>query len=248
MRAIASVLLALMIPSAFAECAAKSTSRATPLVELYTSEGCSSCPPADLWFSTLRAQADAGTVVPIAFHVDYWNNLGWKDAYSDARFTQRQRNFAHAAGARFVYTPQVVLAGRDFPDWRGGAAAKALEASRAQPARAELEIAGSATSPRVVATLAPGTRVEDLALVVAVTQDGVETKVKAGENRGETLRHDFVARDVQVERGWTSGAKPSIDTRMQFTPRPDWKADRMRVVAFVQDTRTGQVLQSLACR
>jgi hypothetical protein len=250
MRAIASVLLALMIPSAFAECAAKSSSRSTPLVELYTSEGCSSCPPADRWFSTLRAQADAGAVVPIAFHVDYWNNLGWKDAYSDARFTQRQRDFAHAVGARFVYTPQLVLAGRDFPDWRGGAGTKAIEASRAQASRAELEVTGSATSPRVVATLAPGLRTSDLALVVAVTQDGIETKVKAGENRGETLRHDFVARDVRVERSWSSAAKPSIDTRVEFMPRPDWKTDQMRVVAFVQDIRTGQVLQSLAasCR
>jgi hypothetical protein len=85
-------------------------------------------------------------------------------------------------------------------------------------------------------------------LVVAVTQDGIETRVKAGENRGETLRHDFVAREVRVERTWTSAAKPSIDTRLEFTPRPDWKADQLRIVAFVQDTRTGAVLQALACR
>jgi len=248
MRSLSVLLLAFMIPSAFADCTARSPSRTTPLVELYTSEGCSSCPPADRWFSTLRAQADAGAIVPIAFHVDYWNDLGWKDAYSDARFTQRQRDLAHAVGARFVYTPQVVLGGRDFPEWRGGAGAKALDASRANAARADLEIAGSASSPRVTATLAPGTRTADLALVVAVTQDGIETRVKAGENRGETLRHDFVAREVRVERGWTSAAKPSIDARLEFTPRADWKADQMRVVAFVQDTRTGQVLQALACR
>src|SRR5205814_9923293 len=100
MRIVIVLSLSLMAPSVFAECAARSTPHATPLVELYTSEGCSSCPPADRWFSTLRAAADARAVVPIAFHVDYWNDLGWKDAYSDARFTQRQRDVAHAVGAR----------------------------------------------------------------------------------------------------------------------------------------------------
>jgi hypothetical protein len=87
-------------------------------------------------------------------------------------------------------------------------------------------------------------------LVVAVTQDGIATKVKAGENRGELLRHDFVARELRVERGWSTATQPSIDARPEFTPRPDWSANDMRIVAFVQDTRSGEVLQALsaACR
>jgi hypothetical protein len=241
---ITSLVLAIMIPAASlaAECTVRSGPNTTALLELYTSEGCDSCPPADRWFSK-TAERPRSSVIPIAFHVDYWDYLGWKDVYAEARYSERQRNLARAIGARAVYTPQVVLAGRDF-SWRGLGVGKAFEAVNARSAPVKIEIAsGAGPSVRVNASLDPGVRADDLALLVAITQNGITTQVKAGENRGETLRHDFVVRDLKSESRWSAGA---IDTRFEFSPHADWRLDRMNVVAFVQNTRTGEVLQALS--
>jgi len=249
MRFIAFAISVAMLPTASfaAECTARSGPRTTALVELYTSEGCSSCPPADRWLSKTgdRPHVPPGgtsglSLVPIAFHIVYWDYLGWKDSFGDMRYTERQRQFARVAGATSVYTPQVVVAGRDFPDWRSTAnVTKTIGEVNSKPARASLEISTQApASARVSASLAPGVRADDIALVVAITENGLATKVKAGENRGEMLRHDFVVRDMVV----TS----SLATTADFTPRPDWKLDRMNVVAFVQSTKTGEVLQALS--
>src|SRR4051794_21813675 len=99
-------------------CTAASRSALTPVVELYTSEGCDSCPPADRWFSALKAEAAKGTVVPLAFHVDYWDYLGWKDRFADAAFSVRHREAASRGGAKVIYTPQVLFEGREFAQWR----------------------------------------------------------------------------------------------------------------------------------
>jgi len=230
-----------------AECTAHSGSRTTALVELYTSEGCSSCPPADQWLSKTgdrphvpRGGTSGLSLVPNAFHIVYWDYLGWKDTFGDMRYTERQRQFARVAGATSVYTPQVVVAGRDFPDWRSTESVTgAIDAVNSKPARANVEIATRAPAiARVTASLAPGVRSDDLALVVAITENGLMTKVKAGENRGEMLRHDFVVRDMVVT--------PTLATTADFTPRADWKLERMNVVAFVQSMKTGEVLQALS--
>jgi len=89
-------------------------------------------------------------------------------------------------------------------------------------------------------------RVGTLALFVAITQNGLVTHVKAGENRGETLRHDFVVRDLKSARDWSAGSAPAIETNATFSPRADWVPEKMNVVAFVQNVRTGEVLQALA--
>src|SRR5436853_6095537 len=120
---------------------AESGAQRNALVELYTSEGCSSCPPADRWLSTQRAFAAAGKVVPVAFHVTYWDYIGWRDAYADERHTARQKDRASASGARYVYTPQVVLGGHDFPEWSASSAyERAVQKINLMPARADIEI------------------------------------------------------------------------------------------------------------
>src|SRR5215470_7661570 len=113
---LAATLAAVPLAEA-ADCHVASGPGTAALVELYTSEGCSSCPPADRWLSAFTAHPDP-RVVPIAFHVTYWDRLGWKDRFDDPRYTQRQETEGRISGARFVYTPQVVVSGRDFPDWR----------------------------------------------------------------------------------------------------------------------------------
>ncbi len=245
-RWITAVLAA--IPAlAAAECRVASGPGTAALVELYTSEGCSSCPPADHWLSALAAHRDP-RVVPIAFHVQYWDSLGWKDRFGDPRFTRRQEFEGRTSGARFIYTPQVVLAGRDFPDWHSGSDfARALDAVNHRHARATIEIASHAgpaasIAGTVSATLAPNMSPANLELVVAVTQDGLASRVTAGENRGEHLSHDFVTRGLAsspVGAGRTS-------REFSFAIPTENDAARTSVTAFVQDTKTGEVIQALA--
>src|SRR5512134_1318682 len=110
--------LALAMPAQAAPCRAHSSATTTALVELYTSEGCDSCPPADRWLSSLGSRGHApDRVVPVALHVDYWDYIGWKDPYAKALFSSRQRRLAQVMRAKIVYTPQVLLQGEDFRRW-----------------------------------------------------------------------------------------------------------------------------------
>jgi hypothetical protein len=250
MRLSRFLLLLGMLPSALvaAECTVRSGPEANALIELYTSEGCSSCPPADRWLSSFASARDK-RVVPIAFHVSYWDYIGWKDLFADPRYTERQSALAKATGAHSVYTPQVVLGGRDYSDWsREGAAGAAIRGVKAQPARAFIEItpratAGGGVEGEATARALAGAQPGDLALVVVVTQNGLSSRVTAGENRGEKLDHNFVVRDLAVI--------PGLKGAFAFRPKPDWNLERMSVVAFVQNTKNGEVLQALsapACR
>ena len=109
-------------PALAAQCTAQSGERTVALVELYTSEGCDSCPPADRWLSGLGAQGYVpGRVVPLSLHVDYWDYIGWKDPYAKREFSSRQRKLTQLQKLAFVYTPQVMLQGRDFRGWRSAA-------------------------------------------------------------------------------------------------------------------------------
>ncbi len=117
-----------------------------PVIELYTSEGCNSCPPADRWLSKLKSDP---TVVALAFHVDYWDRLGWKDRFASAAFTARQASQQASNGARFSYTPQVVVDGRDRTDW-----SRATVSAAARPP-APVDVALAHQGDRFVATVTP---------------------------------------------------------------------------------------------
>ncbi len=235
----------LMLPSlvSAAQCTVRSGPRTAAVVELYTSEGCSSCPPADRWLSGLAAAARSGRVVPLAFHVNYWDYIGWKDAFASERATERQRSIQKAAAARYVYTPQVVLAGRDYTGWRLPAWTEALDVVQRRPARASIELTVRADPARGIEVAsvaqAPGAGTDDWIVLVAATQNGLASRVTAGENRGERLAHDFVVRDFTVHRGL--GAATTT-----FRPVPGWSLEQMSIAAFVQNTRTGEILQALS--
>ncbi len=245
MRTLLAALVMVPAVAAGAECSVRSGPSTAALVELYTSEGCSSCPPADRWLSAFTPVVGNGDVVPLAFHVSYWDYIGWKDAFADPRYTARQRDMASAAGARHVYTPQVVVGGRDFPSWSSArSATAAFNAIRARPAPVAIEVAlrvaADGTVIAVVSTSGKGSLpAADLALVTAITQNGLGSKVTAGENRGEHLIHDFVVRDLAVSRGLGKASAT-------FKPRADWKPERMSVAAFVQNVKTGEVLQAVS--
>ena len=230
--------------AADAGCRAASGPRAPTVVELYTSEGCSSCPPADRWLSALEGRAD---VVPLAFHVDYWDSLGWKDRFAQAQFSQRQAASQRTSGAKFAYTPQVVIDGRDTPHWSAlnGAALTGAAAAANAPLALVLERQGDAlqltVAPRAGATLPA-----HLAGYVAVVDDGLQTRVGAGENRGATLKQDAVVREFLP---WSASSAATTQT-LRFTPKaaPDPDAKR-HWVAVATDADTGRALQAvtLAC-
>src|SRR5204863_7704463 len=141
MRFLLAAFAAFSASAAQAEkCSARSGEKTAALVELYTSEGCNSCPPADRWLSSLGARYRAEVVVPLALHVDYWDYIGWKDPYAKREFSQRQRRLSQLQRASFVYTPQVLVHGTDFRECSGAAFDRAVARLHAKPAGARLEL------------------------------------------------------------------------------------------------------------
>jgi hypothetical protein len=215
------------------------------LVELYTSEGCSSCPPADRWLSGLGKRYKPGQVVPLALHVDYWDYIGWKDPYARREFALRQRKLSALQRMAFVYTPQVVLQGRDFRGWGSRAFDEAVARINAEPARARLRLA-------ILAADAGGMDVETTAelarpsgddvLYMAAYRSGLESQVKAGENRGRLLSHDHVV--LEWKGPIPLAGSPAVERR-RLALLPGAGAAESGVAAFVQNRRTGEVLQAL---
>lgn len=244
-----SVLLAavLALPAQAAPaCRATSESSTRPLIELYTSEGCSSCPPADRWlaanFTGPRRDARA---VALAFHVDYWDRLGWADRFANAAYTERQHAAMLANKASFVYTPQVLLQGRDFPAWRDRTPV-AVDAAARKPARAALTLeatpSGNSVAVEVHAQVSDATLAADAQLFVAYADSGLHSEVRAGENRGVRLAHEQVVRSLRL-----AGA-PDAHGRIQADldiARPSERGTAPQLVAFVQRRSNGDVLQTL---
>jgi hypothetical protein len=206
------------------------------VVELYTSEGCSSCPPADRWLSTLKTRDG---VLALAFHVSYWNHLGWLDRFATAETTARQHQIRAALGNAYVYTPQVLVNGQDERGWRGRSA-RSLPGLPAKGAPAlRLTRKGDEVTARIEASHVPQT----LAGYWAVLADGLSSKVTRGENVGETLRHDHVVSHYQPVAPWSSAQAHRL--------RLHWPAVQGQRVAFVVTDRSGgRPLQALdlTCR
>lgn len=192
--------LAASSADAATRCSVHSAASMPPVVELYTSEGCSSCPPADRWLSRLKAEP---SVVALAFHVDYWDRLGWKDRFASPAFTQRQAQQQVGSGARFSYTPQVIVDGVDRPDWPRLANGLASVDRPAAPVAVHLVRDGL----HMTATVTPLHGVPArLAAYWAVTEQGHVSIIQAGENNGATLAHDNVVRDYRTVAPWPAVA------------------------------------------
>lgn len=214
-----------------ASCNAVGRVNAPTVVELYTSEGCNSCPPADRWLASLK---DDPGVVRLAFHVDYWDRLGWKDRFADPAHTRRQHEASRRAGARFVYTPQVIV---DGADWRGW---PALPRSAPRPATVQLTLVADDAGYLARIVRGPGAPMR-LAAFWAVTEDGHVSAVKAGENAGATLQHDAVVREF-VE------LTAIADTPLRFVPRMRAEPGAQRRVQFViVDAASGRPVQAAGC-
>ena len=214
-------------------CEARSGAVPPRVVELYTSEGCSSCPPADRWLSSLQAGPE---LIALAFHVTYWDRLGWPDRFALPEATARQQMLARAFGSAQVYTPQVVAGGRDWRDWPQ--LPKATPAAATAPALRLAREGDNVTAS--VSPLAAGAAT--FGGYWAVVEDRHHTQVKAGENRGETLKHDHVVRLIQPVTVW-SAAEGRTATLKVARGVPDFPR---RVVFVVTDPATQRPLQALA--
>ncbi len=159
------------------------------MVELFTSQGCSSCPPADAWLSRLRPHEGLWRdFIPVAWHVDYWNYLGWRDPFSSSAYSTRHRSYKHSGGVSVVYTPGFVVDGREWGNWRYVQTPPRSMKERPGPLRIERD--GERVAIEFRPTDMDGE--ERLTAHTALLGMGRETGVSAGENHGMTLREDFI--------------------------------------------------------
>ncbi len=255
---VAAILLSQQVIAAAAPaCHAASGAATRPLVELYTSEGCSDCPPADRWLTSTfpdvapppdgARSATTSDAVAIALHVDYWDRLGWVDRFATHANTLRQYAAMQADGASFVYTPQVLLQGHNFPGWSGAGMQAAIATAAARPARAALSLDASVAGGRVTVVadsqvVDPALR-NDVELHVAYVDSGLHSDVRAGENRGHRLTHDHVVRSL--ESADTLDDKGGIHARLVFD-RPSEAGTAPMIVAFLQRISNRDILQALS--
>jgi len=244
--AITCAALAALSPGVLAaSCCAESAARRVPLLELYTSEGCDSCPPVDRWVSTLPSRGfGPDRVVVLAYHVDYWDYIGWRDPYAQARFSERQRVANSRSAARFVYTPQLMLDGKDFRRamLRDDFAARLAQLTRMPPKaaiRVSLEDTPETLSANGAWSVASGVDARYAQAWLALYENRLGTDVRAGENRGKHLEHDFVVREL-------AGPLTAGSFTHRFRVDGRWKRNDLGVAAFVQDLRTGEALQAVS--
>jgi hypothetical protein len=216
-------------------CSAESGDRVVVLVELYTSEGCNSCPPADRWLSSLTRRDD---VMAAAFHVDYWDRLGWTDRFGSARHTARQAEQQQRSGAGFSYTPQVLVNGQDWRRWPSLPPPKAgalvgIALQRDGDTQVSATVTPRSGAPR------------QLSMWWALLEDGHSSAVKSGENAGVTLRHDHVVRRYVAPVAWSADAprRWTLDA-----PRGGEAGRPVRLLVVVGDATSGAPLQALQLR
>ena len=233
---------------AFAGCEAQSGPGTAALVELYTSEGCSSCPPADRQLSRLQQSLDASAVVvPLSLHVGYWDYIGWKDPFAQDSFAERQSWLTHANHQGVVYTPHFFVSGTELRGWQGSLRDEVRQLN-AKPAGAQIKISADLASKDALTLTADATvhnagdRVD---LYLAVAENGLVSKVARGENGGATLAHDHV---VRAWIGPIPLAGGEARVRRQIDLPASWNRSQLEFVAFVEDARTGRVLQAVGAK
>lgn len=236
-KSIAACALSISAAAAFpAEntCQLQSGKNLLPVLELYTSEGCSSCPPADQWLSQLKGQP----AVVQAFHVGYWDQLGWVDRFATPAHTARQRQIAQWNRQGSIYTPQAVLNGKDWRNWGGSLATRPAEPGLAQISLRQL----APDQFEAVVTPLAGAPMHWSAYWT-VTENGYSSKVKAGENAGAFLQHDFVVRQYVAAGSYTSDGQAA--QRLVFRSIASTPAHARQVNLVVFDPQTGKTLQAV---
>ena len=231
-----------------AECKVESTKNRVALLELYTSEGCSSCPPADKWLGNLSQQGiGLDKLVPLSLHVDYWNYIGWKDPYSAAEYTQRQRQIAQRNRLRSIYTPQMVFNGRDYRGWRRQSIKQLVNEVNGWPALAKIAFNWSAmTNDTFSASITSeliDNKVTSSTLYVALYENNLVSNVTAGENDGRSLHHEYVVRKMFAI---PFSGKRKITKEIDIELKQAWNKANLGLAVFIQQRSDGEILQALA--
>ena len=220
------------------------------VVELFTSEGCSSCPPADALLAKLAERDPTGNahVVALEEHVDYWDDLGWRDPFSSHDWTVRQYEYAGVLGNENPYTPQMVVDGTS--EFSGGRAQQALTTIAEAAARAKTVVSLSEGTSRKPGTENFSVQVGKLSSAkggaadvwLAITETGLHSSVTRGENAGHELRHAAIVRSLRK----IGEAKPDRDTGFSgeatIPIRSDWKRENLKAVLFVQEKKSLRIL------
>ncbi|MEM7430304.1 MAG: DUF1223 domain-containing protein [Pseudomonadota bacterium] len=230
-------LLCLASPATAGEATFSSRDTRTALVELYTSEGCSSCPPAERWINALEDERGLWhDFIPLALHVDYWDYIGWPDRFAKPEYAKRQRQYAAEGGARVVYTPGMFVNGEEWLGWRRGDLDVDTDT---MPGVLSLSVINN----DVAVHFAPAVATTDsLRVNIALVGMGLETEVRAGENKGRKLEHDFVALNVQSVALENSAAGYKAITEL---PQSDIESNRYAVVAWVTNGKTQAPIQAV---
>lgn len=225
-------------------CQVQSGKFVTPVVELYTSEGCSSCPPADRWLSTQIKRSDISANY-LSFHVDYWDDIGWPDRFANHAYTQRQYARVQKKGSSQVYTPQVMVGEQtgvswSFPD-RSESVIKQANSEQAI-ANIALQANGSGAQWKAKVAFSSFKPLANTQWYLAVYQDGLSSQVRAGENQGKLLKHD------RVVRQWLGpyrleGSNTSKDFNIALSSAA--VIGQTGLLAVLENSGNGQVLQSL---
>jgi hypothetical protein len=222
------LILCLALNASGAQFALQSGTNRTTLLELYTSEGCSSCPPAEVWLSRLKSEPRLWKdFVPVAFHVDYWDDLGWRDPLGAAEYSERQRAYAAQWQSRSVYTPGFVLGGKEWRGWSihdgppppSNRLTGKLMADSNDGKRWELHFAPLTETPSTVDFQA------------ALLGFDLSSKVSAGENRGRNLQHDFVVLTLATVK--TTKVKGSFQVGLSLASPPRVSTRRLAVAFWV---------------
>ena len=241
---------------ATASCHLESPQHRVPVLELYTSEGCNSCPPADRWLSDLpRRGVSPDRAVLLAFHVDYWNQLGWPDRFSQAAFSARQRQVAARASSGVVYTPQAVLDGRALNQtYTFDTVERRLSGINSAPAPASISADPTTESGKVqvraqirLADARIGLEMParaDAEAWVALFERGLSSRVTRGETPAKcSITTSWCANWWGRSR---SGRRPRQDRYQVIALRPDWNVPRLGLAIFVQRRVDGSTLQALS--
>jgi hypothetical protein len=229
--------------------APSSDASAIVVAELFTSEGCSSCPPADALLSSLVEQRMNGvTVLGLSEHVDYWNRLGWRDPFSSDAFTSRQSEYQVKVFGGEIYTPQLVVDGYLQAVGSDARAVERAIAKAAQVAKAAVRVttapADAATNVRIqidVNVPPPVILHQPADVILAMTEDRLVSQVARGENRGRRLMHSAVVR-VLTRVGVLSPDTQRWSRTTSAAVRPDWKLENLKLIAFLQEQATRRIV------
>lgn len=213
----------------------------TIVVELYTSEGCSSCPPADKWFGALaEASTQDLNILPLAFHVDYWDYIGWKDRFADPKYTNRQRQLGNNNRQRSIYTPEFFVDGKEARGTRNVLSQIHKNISKKSPIHLKMSVSRNQHSLMVeLETTATGSDTNGLQHRYFVYENGLSSDVKRGENAGKLLEHE------QVVRYMSAAFKSVANDRHSIRINPDWHLSNIGIAALVTTAGSEQYLQAV---